>query len=120
MRQDWSAAPTRPGRGRPHIVGYDPGCERAGDRVEGVAAKVTDRRRRSAQTGAAARHLAEHQAAHPRCPKCGSEQVQHLGATLVPKTSGKLIDRRLNMGQAKLTAHLPAVDIERSFPVRPR
>ncbi|AIO70625.1 MULTISPECIES: FmdB family zinc ribbon protein [Burkholderia] len=34
-------------------------------------------------------HLAEHETAHPNCPKCGSEQVQHIPTPFVAKTSRK-------------------------------
>ena len=34
-------------------------------------------------------HLAEHETAHPRCPKCGSEMIQHLPTPFVAKTSKK-------------------------------
>ncbi|WP_408384500.1 FmdB family zinc ribbon protein [Paraburkholderia sediminicola] len=36
-----------------------------------------------------AEHLAEHEAAHPACPKCGSEKVQHIPTPFVAKTSRK-------------------------------
>ncbi|WP_075643824.1 FmdB family zinc ribbon protein [Paraburkholderia monticola] len=36
-----------------------------------------------------AEHLAEHEAAHPACPKCGSEKVEHIPTPFVPKTSRK-------------------------------
>ncbi len=36
-----------------------------------------------------AEHLAEHQTAHPPCPKCGSETVQHAPTQFVTKTSKK-------------------------------
>jgi putative FmdB family regulatory protein len=36
-----------------------------------------------------AQHLAEHETAHPQCPKCGSEKVQHLPTQFMPKTSKK-------------------------------
>jgi len=34
-------------------------------------------------------HLAEHDKAHPPCPKCGSEQVQHVPTPFVAQTSRK-------------------------------
>ncbi|RQS07306.1 zinc ribbon domain-containing protein [Burkholderia sp. Bp8998] len=34
-------------------------------------------------------HLAEHASAHPPCPHCGSEQVQHVPTPFVAKTSRK-------------------------------
>lgn len=34
-------------------------------------------------------HLTEHAAAHPHCPECGSEKIQHVPTTFVPKTSRK-------------------------------
>ncbi|MFL9965076.1 zinc ribbon domain-containing protein [Paraburkholderia sediminicola] len=34
-------------------------------------------------------HLAEHQTAHPPCPKCGSEKVQHTPTQFAAKTSRK-------------------------------
>jgi putative FmdB family regulatory protein len=36
-----------------------------------------------------AQHLAEHETAHPQCPKCGSEKVQHLPTQFMAKTSKK-------------------------------
>ncbi|MCP3716551.1 MULTISPECIES: zinc ribbon domain-containing protein [Paraburkholderia] len=36
-----------------------------------------------------AEHLAEHESAHPPCPKCGSEKVQHIPTPFVAKTSRK-------------------------------
>ena len=36
-----------------------------------------------------AEHLAEHETAHPHCPKCGSEKVQHIPTRFVAKTSKK-------------------------------
>jgi len=36
-----------------------------------------------------AEHLAEHESAHPRCPKCGSETCQHVPTPFVAKTSKK-------------------------------
>ncbi|MBC8732033.1 MULTISPECIES: FmdB family zinc ribbon protein [unclassified Paraburkholderia] len=36
-----------------------------------------------------AEHLAEHENAHPACPKCGSEKVLHIPTPFVPKTSRK-------------------------------
>ncbi len=36
-----------------------------------------------------AEHLAEHETAHPNCPKCGSEKVQHVPTPFVAKTSRK-------------------------------
>ncbi|WP_425199391.1 FmdB family zinc ribbon protein [Paraburkholderia tuberum] len=36
-----------------------------------------------------AEHLAEHENAHPACPKCGSEKVLHTPTLFVPKTSRK-------------------------------
>ncbi|WP_407669948.1 FmdB family zinc ribbon protein [Paraburkholderia oxyphila] len=50
---------------------YQYRCEKCGETFESVE------------------HLAEHQGAHPRCPHCGSEQVQHVPTTFVPKTSRK-------------------------------
>lgn len=34
-------------------------------------------------------HVAEHAAAHPRCPKCNNDKVQHAPTTFVAKTSRK-------------------------------
>lgn len=34
-------------------------------------------------------HVAEHQTAQPRCPKCGSEAVQHVPTPFVAQTSKK-------------------------------
>ena len=36
-----------------------------------------------------AEHLAEHETAHPNCPKCGSEKVQHVPTPFIAKTSSK-------------------------------
>jgi putative FmdB family regulatory protein len=36
-----------------------------------------------------AEHISEHPTAHPACPKCGSEKVQHLPTPFVAKTSRK-------------------------------
>jgi putative FmdB family regulatory protein len=36
-----------------------------------------------------AEHLAEHATAHPNCPKCGSEKIQHIPTPFVAKTSRK-------------------------------
>jgi putative FmdB family regulatory protein len=36
-----------------------------------------------------AEHLAEHETAHPHCPKCGGERVQHIPTPFVAKTSKK-------------------------------
>ena len=36
-----------------------------------------------------AERLAEHETAHPNCPKCGSEKVQHIPTPFVAKTSKK-------------------------------
>ena len=56
------------------------------------AATVYGRRvaRRTAQDARErAEHIAEHVTAHPRCPKCGSETVQHSPTQFVAKTSKK-------------------------------
>ncbi|WP_354086813.1 FmdB family zinc ribbon protein [Burkholderia ambifaria] len=34
-------------------------------------------------------HLAEHASAHPPCPQCGSEQIQHVPTPFVAKTPRK-------------------------------
>lgn len=34
-------------------------------------------------------HVDEHQTAHPRCPKCGSENVTHVVTPFFAKTSKK-------------------------------
>ncbi|PTB21429.1 FmdB family transcriptional regulator [Trinickia symbiotica] len=34
-------------------------------------------------------HLAEHEKAHPQCPKCGSDVVQHVLTPFVAKTTRK-------------------------------
>ncbi len=34
-------------------------------------------------------HLAEHEKAHPQCPKCGSDVVQHVPTPFVAKTARK-------------------------------
>jgi putative FmdB family regulatory protein len=34
-------------------------------------------------------HLTEHQSAHPPCPKCGSEKVQHMPTPFVAHTTRK-------------------------------
>ncbi|MCY0854573.1 MULTISPECIES: FmdB family zinc ribbon protein [unclassified Cupriavidus] len=36
-----------------------------------------------------AEHLAEHEAGHPSCPKCGSKTVQHMPTPFVAKTARK-------------------------------
>ena len=36
-----------------------------------------------------AEHISEHTTAHPVCPKCGSEKIQHLPTQFVAKTSRK-------------------------------
>lgn len=34
-------------------------------------------------------HIAEHQTAHPPCPKCGSQAVQHSPTPFVARTARK-------------------------------